>query len=209
MSAVPAARGARGPYRNGIQRREQILESAGDVFGRHGYAGGSLREIARRVGVTPAALLRHFDSKEELLVAVLEGWDDANASSRALIAEAPPLEHFAALIRVMEQHHEHRGFIELFLTMCVEASDPQHPARGWVTARYRRVVETGIRSLERAIERGEIRPMTPERIENESRAMFAVMDGLELQWLTDPDLDLGARFAGYMRTCLDRWLVRP
>jgi AcrR family transcriptional regulator len=207
MSAAEPADTARvrGPYRNGIRRREQIVASASDVFARHGYANASLREIARRVGVTPAALLRHFDSKEELLLAVLDKWDDDNASTRTIFEERPPMEHFAALVRTMESHHDHPGLIELFLTLCAEAWDPSHPAHDWVTGRYRRVVETGLRSLRWAIERGDIAPMSEAAIENESRTLFAVMDGLELQWLTDPSVDLGGLFAAYLRTALVRW----
>ena len=66
---------ARGPYRTGIRRREQIVATAIAVFGEYGYAGGSIRTIAERVGVSHATLLQHFGSKEGLLTAVLQEWD--------------------------------------------------------------------------------------------------------------------------------------
>jgi len=48
-------------------RREEILEAAGDLFVRQGYSGTSTREIADAVGCTKAALYYHFkDGKEEL-----------------------------------------------------------------------------------------------------------------------------------------------
>ena len=56
----------RGSYAKGVARREEILESALDVIGRKGYQNASLKEIAEVVGVTPAALLHYFGSKEEL-----------------------------------------------------------------------------------------------------------------------------------------------
>jgi AcrR family transcriptional regulator len=55
--------------------RERILDVAGELFTDHGYDATSLREIADRLGFTKAALYYHFQSKEEILVALLEPID--------------------------------------------------------------------------------------------------------------------------------------
>ena len=52
----------RGPYQKGIRRRREIVDAASRIFARYGYGGGSLRQIADDVGVTPAALARHFET---------------------------------------------------------------------------------------------------------------------------------------------------
>jgi AcrR family transcriptional regulator len=52
--------------------RERILEVARELFTEQGYDGTSLREIADRLGFTKAALYYHFQSKEEILLALLE-----------------------------------------------------------------------------------------------------------------------------------------
>jgi AcrR family transcriptional regulator len=67
--------GGRGPYRTGVRRREQLIAVAIDVFAEHGFAGGSIRAIADKAGVSHATLIQHFGSKEGLLTAVLEEWD--------------------------------------------------------------------------------------------------------------------------------------
>lgn len=54
------------------ERRESILTVAKVLFADKGYHGVSVDEIARRLGVSPAVLYRHFDSKEALYEAVLE-----------------------------------------------------------------------------------------------------------------------------------------
>ena len=51
--------------------REQILQSARGAFIRKGFASATLADIARDLNVTPAAILRHFDSKEALFTAAL------------------------------------------------------------------------------------------------------------------------------------------
>ncbi len=53
-------------------RREQILVVAGDAFGRSGYHGASMNEIAEAAGVTKPVLYQHFDSKCDLYLALLE-----------------------------------------------------------------------------------------------------------------------------------------
>jgi len=53
--------------------RAAILESAREVFTERGYARATIREIARRAGVTHGLVMRHFGTKEQLLIAALPG----------------------------------------------------------------------------------------------------------------------------------------
>lgn len=50
--------------------RDRILDVALDLFIEHGYDGTSLRELAEQLGVTKAALYYHFESKEDILMAL-------------------------------------------------------------------------------------------------------------------------------------------
>ncbi|HJM50254.1 MAG TPA: TetR/AcrR family transcriptional regulator [Alphaproteobacteria bacterium] len=54
------------------ERRDEILEAAREVFAERGYQKASMREIARRAGITQAALYYHFENKEDLLIIILE-----------------------------------------------------------------------------------------------------------------------------------------
>ena len=62
-------------------RREQILEVAINVFGRAGYYGASMNDIADAAGVTKPVLYQHFDSKHylylELISSTAEGLREA------------------------------------------------------------------------------------------------------------------------------------
>jgi AcrR family transcriptional regulator len=49
------------------QRRRQILESARDLLGTHGWHAVAIDEIGEAVGLTGPAVYRYFDSKEALL----------------------------------------------------------------------------------------------------------------------------------------------
>jgi len=50
--------------------RERILDVALDLFARKGYAETSLREIATELGFSKAAIYYHFESKQDILVAL-------------------------------------------------------------------------------------------------------------------------------------------
>ena len=54
------------------ERRAQILRAAMDCFAARGFRGTTTRDIATRVGITEAALYRHFPSKEALYAAIVE-----------------------------------------------------------------------------------------------------------------------------------------
>lgn len=53
------------------ERRASIIEVAKRLFAQNGFHGVSIDEIVKAVGVSPAILYRHFNSKEELYEAVL------------------------------------------------------------------------------------------------------------------------------------------
>lgn len=53
-------------------RREQILDVAVQVFGQHGYHGASMNDVAEAAGVTKPVLYQHFDSKQDLYLALLQ-----------------------------------------------------------------------------------------------------------------------------------------
>ncbi|MFN4157583.1 MAG: TetR/AcrR family transcriptional regulator [Gemmobacter sp.] len=58
------------------ERREEILRLATEAFVTDGYAGTSMADLARAVGVQKASLYHHFPSKQALFVAcVTEGYE--------------------------------------------------------------------------------------------------------------------------------------
>lgn len=76
----------RSAYHHG-DLREALLDAAGAILREEGPAALTLREAARRVGVTHRALYRHFRSKEELLaVMAAQGYAALLAEARAELA---------------------------------------------------------------------------------------------------------------------------
>ena len=54
------------------QRRQDILEASLRIFAKKGYNGSTTAEIARAAGVAEGTIFRHFATKKDLLIAVLE-----------------------------------------------------------------------------------------------------------------------------------------
>src|SRR5215510_14850305 len=79
--------------------RERILDVALDLFVRKGYAETSLREIAAELGFSKAALYYHFESKQDILLALhLRVQRLADELLPLLQAEAAPEELWGRLV---------------------------------------------------------------------------------------------------------------
>lgn len=72
-TAAKAPRRARGrPVGDREARRAELLRAALAVIAEEGYAGASLRRVARRAGCTTGAVTYYFASKEALMAALIE-----------------------------------------------------------------------------------------------------------------------------------------
>ncbi len=86
----------RRPRSDAQENRERILEVAKEAFARSG-AGASLDDIAKRAGVGPGTLYRHFPTREALIEAVYRAEVEKLASAqRELSAKLPPIKALRA-----------------------------------------------------------------------------------------------------------------
>ena len=67
--------------------KKLILEKALDYFSNNGYAGSSIRQIARAVGIRESAIYNHFKSKEEIFLAILSEFKSKSLSTKILSDE--------------------------------------------------------------------------------------------------------------------------
>lgn len=187
----PATTGAAlGPagYAKGRARREQIVSAAAAVYADAGYAGASLREIAKRAGISHAGLLYYFPNREALLAAVLERRDAVDAG-RADPYAAPGLSALRQMVALAEHNQRHPGIVELYARLAAEAIDEGHPAHAYFTEHYRMAREYLHTSFRALAEGGQLRAGVDPR--TAALGFIALMDGLQVQWLTNPGaLDL-------------------
>lgn len=188
----------------GGRRREQILSAAVELFGEVGYRGTSLRDIAQRVGITHPGLLYHFHSKQELLGAVLARRDATDEANFRFDDQPTARAHAQRLLELAEHNSSSPGMIELFATLSAESTDPEHPAHDYFDKRYRRVIDIFQAMFDRLGTEGELR----DGVDTTDLGLVftALMDGLQVQWLYQPDqVDV----AGVLRRFFNAYLRNP
>lgn len=81
--------------------RELIFEAATRLFGERGYTGTTMRDIAKTVGILPGSLYAHIQSKDAVLLEIVEGGVDRfnSAADRVGDLALPPGEALHAVIR--------------------------------------------------------------------------------------------------------------
>ncbi|MGE2835230.1 TetR/AcrR family transcriptional regulator [Mycobacterium sp. SMC-4] len=186
----------------GEDRRQRILGVAERLLARNGWRNTSLAQIAKEAGVTPAGLLHHFESKEQLLNAVLDARDaddevHADYLSGDLVTE---------LSRVPERFDRAPELVGTFTVLLVENIAPDAPLHDRLLNRYRAAVEI-ITSI---IERGQRSGMYRSDVDGASKAVeiLAFTYGMETLWLLDPSIQLAEVFKGYAES-LGRELAPP
>ncbi|WP_067688624.1 TetR/AcrR family transcriptional regulator [Nocardia jejuensis] len=178
-------------------RREQIVDEALKTFADNGYHNASIAEIAERCGLSQPGLLHYFPNKAALLAAVLEYRDRLDYDRLGFDQPLRGKEALHRLVRLVE-HNEHvPGLVRLFTVVTSEAVTADHPAREWVINRYRMLQTFLATALDDGIADGDFRPGIDTAAL--ARQIFAMMDGLQLQWLIDPQgVDMPTLFRTYI-----------
>lgn len=140
-------------------RRERIVTTADQLFSYYGYEKTTLEDIARVIGISKASIYLEFNSKEDILLAVIRGFMEQqlkNMQQQAASSNAAPLlvlknllcEHFLAVYdRVTNQAHTPTNLALTSLRVKTEMRD--------LFLQFHSVIAI---LLERAAQRGEIQP---------------------------------------------------
>jgi AcrR family transcriptional regulator len=139
-----------------ISRRQAIEDVASDLFREHGYAGTSIRDIARALSVQGASLYAHVTSKEDVLWAIVdraatrfERAADAAESNAEATHPGDPVEALAALVRahvdvLTRDVGEASVFVHEWRALGPERRADILRRRDAFQARFRRRIEDGI-----------------------------------------------------------------
>lgn len=186
---------ARGAYRKGIEKREQILSIALDVVAREGYRGTTVRDLADAVGLSQTGLLHYFDSKDELLTEVLRRRDARDVEHERDLTVP------ALLMAVLRHNATVPGLVTLYAQLSVEAADADHPAHGYFCERFDQL---RVRIAD-VIRNGQRDGSISATLDPDKAATIAVAlaDGLQIQWLYDRDLDMAAHVEHLWETVLE------
>jgi len=91
------------PRRRDPERRERILSAAAELAARRGFHTVGMADIGAEAGIVGSGVYRHFDSKDALLVALLDRGMDRLASGADEILAAG-LDERSALSALLRDH---------------------------------------------------------------------------------------------------------
>lgn len=209
IAAPPRPRPA-APTARGRRTRARILDAARELFAAAGFHATSLREIAASAGISHTGLLHHYPTKDALLLDLLDRRDELDLSRVVgpdgalvpeLVAAGGARAVLDALGRVVARNATQPGVVNLFVKVSAEATDTRHPAHEHFAARYRDVVTLFTIAFGAALadRPAGARTDAPEPAVA-ARQLVALLDGLQVQWVLDPTIDMVAAVEGYLTT---------
>ena len=189
-------------FAKGEDRRQRILAVAQRLVTRNGGRGTTLSQIAQEAGVTTAGLLHHFESKEQLLHAVLDARDADDLAHVDITGDV-----VEQLERVTERFERSPGLIGLFTVLLTENLDPDAPLHGRFLGRYQDAVAIVTEGIRRGQNAGRYRTDLDPAVK--AVEIIAFLYGMETSWLLDPSIPLTDVFRGYASTLARELALSP
>jgi len=190
---VPDARRYDTLLAKGEDRKQRILSVAQRLLTRNGWRNTTLAQIAGEAGVTAAGLLHHFESKEQLLHAVLDArdLDDESHSDRAgdLLAQ---------IAQVADRFARAPELVGTFTVLLVENILPDAPLHDRMLARHRDALDIVAEAIRRGQADGSYRTDIDPAVK--AAEILAFTHGMETIWLLDPSIPLTEVFKQYTET---------
>jgi AcrR family transcriptional regulator len=167
----------------GDDRKLRILAGAQRLLTRNGWRNTTLAQIAKEAGVSPAGLLHHFQSKEQLLHAVVDARDaddDANADRGGDL--------IAGIAHVAERIDRAPELVGTFAVLLVENLMPDAPLHDRLFARQRAAIDIVADLIRRGQRNGQYRNDFDPVVK--AVQIVSLINGMEISWLLDPSVPL-------------------
>jgi AcrR family transcriptional regulator len=184
MSSTPAA--DKRPSTRGAARRKMIIEVATRMLARNGSRGTTLGDIAAEVGVSQAAVVYHFGTKEELLNAVLDNRDQFEDTQLWRDGPDPGLAIFGIVADIVRSWTDQPEVVGLLAVLLAENVGDDGLLRPRLRGNYQLTVQRIADTLGNAVQRGEMRADIDPRLK--ATELLAFLSGLELAWIVSPDI---------------------
>jgi AcrR family transcriptional regulator len=167
----------------GDDRKLRILAGAQRLLTRNGWRNTTLAQIAKEAGVSPAGLLHHFQSKEQLLHAVVDARDaddDAHADRSGDL--------IAGIAQVGERINRAPELVGTFAVLLVENLMPDAPLHDRLFNRQRAAIEIVADLIRRGQRTGKYRNDFDPAVK--AVQIVSLVNGMEVSWLLDPSVPL-------------------
>lgn len=177
----------------GEDRKQRILDAAQRLLTRNGWRNTTLAQIAREAGVSAAGLLHHFESKEQLLHAVVDARDtddDAHADRTGDL--------LTQLARAGERVNRAPELVGTYSVLLVENLMPDAPLHERLLARQRAAISI----VTDLIREGQLSGKYRDDFDPALKAVqiVSLVNGMEISWLLDPSVPLQEAIQDYARS---------
>jgi AcrR family transcriptional regulator len=165
------------------ETRTKILDSAIKLFSTRGFNAASVDDICEEAGISKGAFYHHFESKQALFLALLDGWlqtiDNAIEASRDKTAPETFMQMTEAFPYIFGTANEG---LPIFLEFWLQASRDKKIWEASI-APYRRYHKYFTSLIKKGVQEGSFVEVDPELA---SRMIVSTAMGLLLQSLLDP-----------------------
>lgn len=180
------------------RRRDQVLCAAAECFRAHGFHGASMAELAKRAGMSVGHIYHYFENKEAIIEAIVERDLTLMLARLDRLSQAEDAEQ-ALIASVTENLAQCSSQQRLLLRLEVLAEASRSPR---IAARVREADATARqRFLEALRTHPTFRTMSDADLGARADAIVALIEGLTLRALRNPDLDV-ARTISEVRPAL-------
>jgi TetR/AcrR family fatty acid metabolism transcriptional regulator len=166
-------------------RQHQIVEAARVLIASGGVEALTIRGIASKVGVTEAAIYRHVNSKEEVILLLIQEVEESlfQSISRATRSDKHALDRLEHILQLHVSYVELRqGISFVVITQAAQFEEPRVLSAG------RRLVEKYLSLVSEIISQGIERNEIDKSVESDAAAMifFGMIQSAVTRWLFDP-----------------------
>jgi len=179
------------------ETRAKILESSVKLFSTRGFSAASVDDICEEAGISKGAFYHHFESKQALFLALLDGWLQAIDSAIESSKDKTAPETFMQMTEAFPYLFETAGEgLPMFIEFWLQASRDKTIWEASI-APYRRYHKYFTSLIKKGVEEGSFVEVDPDLA---SRMIVATAMGLLLQSLLDPK---GAKWEKVARESTD------
>lgn len=172
--------------RRGSDRREELIAVATRLIARNGSRGTTLADIAHEAGVSQAAVVYHFGTKDGLLNAILDARDAFEDGQIWRLGPDPGMRIFGIIADIVASWADNPDLVGLLGVLIAENVGDDDTLRPRLAANYRLTVDRLAATLASAQKRGEMR--TDVDTHAKAIEILAYLSGLELAWLVSSDI---------------------
>ncbi len=178
------------------KRKDQIIEAACESFAKKGFHNTTMMDIFKGSGLSSGAVYNYFKSKEEIVESIADMSFERNMN---MITEAAKkdeenplsrlLNDFFTIFKELGSKSDARKSLSIDFDLWSEATRNEHIDRV-----SRECQESTLSQVSKLVERGQQEGTINRGLDSTAvaRALLALLQGLQVQFVINPELDVDA-----------------